>query len=131
MTSRILTNDTEISYSRKVGLQNHLDLTEVPLIKRVSQKNRMKLTRKNVDLFVNEINGFLGKNPNSKVFHITQFNKGDIKSNEEFNFINKIQLNSELETFVLQEFSKNHSLKEFAHIVEGPLDNERKIQFVQ
>ena len=85
----------------------------IPFIKRINPKNRSEFKRRNINLFVNEANGFVDQYPDSEILSFVQFNKGDIKSSDELDLIDDIQLQSNLDTFVLQELSINDTLNTF------------------
>jgi hypothetical protein len=123
---RILSNDKEIDYAREFGVENLLNLDLIPCIKRINPKNRIDFKLKNLSLFVNGLNGFINQHPDSEVISFVQFNKGDIKSLEEFNLINEIQLQSNLNTFVLQEISLNDTLDFFKKNVLKYKSNDRE-----
>lgn len=115
----ILANDVEVGYAKQNGLGDSLNLSIIPFIKRITNINRINL-KQNSNKILNELNGFIDKNSDSKIIFFAQFNKGDIKSREELNVINNIQLKSNLETFVFQELSDNETFdnlkKEFDKI---------------
>lgn len=124
----ILANDVEIGYAKQNGLGDSLNLSLIPFIKRITNNNRINL-RQNSNKILNELNGFIDKNPESKIIFFAQFNKGDIKSREELNIINSIQIKSNLETFTFQELSDDESLedlkKEFDKV--KPLINNKDV----
>jgi len=124
---RILSNDKEFDYAREFGVEHLLNSELIPLIKRINPKNRINFKRKNINLFINEINGFIAKYQNSEVLSFIQFNKGDIKSQDEFNLINDIQLQSDLDTFVLQEISTGDTLESFKRNVLKYKSNPKEI----
>ena len=108
----ILANDTEINYAKQNGLNDSLNLTIAPFIKRITSINRTALEEKSTKL-VNQLNGFIDKHETSKVFFFAQFNKGDSRSQEELKAVNEIQFRSNLDTFVFQESDEGNTLEEF------------------
>lgn len=124
----ILANDTEVSYAKQNGLDDSLDLSLIPIIKRITNKNRINL-KQNTNKIVNEINGKIDEYPESNIIFFAQFNKGDLRSEEELEIIKEIQLKSNLDTFVFQELSENETIdnskKEFNKIKK--LAEDKKI----
>ena len=59
----ILANDTEINYAKQNGLNDSLNLTIAPFIKRITSINRTALEEKSTKL-VNQLNGFIDKHDN-------------------------------------------------------------------
>lgn len=112
MNRIILANDTEINYAKQNDLNDSLNLSLIPMIKRITSKTRMNLAI-NSQKIVNWINGFIDKHSDSKVIFFSQFNKGDIRSKEELKIIGKIQQKSNLDTFVFQESDEKNNLKDF------------------
>ena len=108
----ILANDTEINYAKQNGLNDSLNLSLIPLVKRVTNKTRINL-KNNSQKLINEINGFIDKHSDSKIIFFSQFNKGDIRAKEELEIIGKIQQKSNLDTFVFQESDEKNTLEDF------------------
>lgn len=108
----ILANDVEVGYAEQNGLNNLLDLSIIPFIKRITNTNRINL-KQNSSKFINELNGFIDKHKDSNVFFFAQFNKGDSRTKTELNTIWEIQQKSKLETFTFQESDEGNSLNDF------------------
>lgn len=122
VNAMILANDTEINYAKQNGLNDSLNLSLIPMIRRITNKTRLNL-KSNSKKLINEINGFIGKHSDSKVIFYSQFNKGDIRSKEELEIIGEIQQKSNLDTFVFQELDEKNTLKDFKK------DFEKSIKF--
>ena len=112
VTKIILANDTEINYAKQNGLNDSLNLSLIPMIKRITNKTRINL-RNNSKKLINEINGFIDKHSDSKIIFFPQFNKGDIRAKEELKIIGEIQQKSNLDTFVFQELDEKNTLNDF------------------
>jgi hypothetical protein len=112
VNAMILANDTEINYAKQNGLNDSLNLSLIPLIKRITSKTRLNL-KSNSKKLINEINGFIDKRSDSKIIFYSQFNKGDIRAKEELEIIGEIQQKSNLDTFVFQELDEKNTLKDF------------------
>ena len=112
MTEKIiLANDTEINYAKQNDLNDSLNLSLIPMIRRITNKTRINLENNSKKL-INEINGFIDKHSESKVIFFSQFNKGDIRAKEELEIIGEIQQKSNLDTFVFQELNEKNTLKD-------------------
>ncbi|MFH1237909.1 MAG: hypothetical protein ABIH79_02095 [archaeon] len=112
VTKIILANDTEINYAKQNGLSDSLNLSLIPMIKRITSKTRINL-KNNSKKLTNEINGFIDKHSDSKIIFFSQFNKGDIRAKEELKIIGEIQQKSNLDTFVFQELDERNTLEDF------------------
>lgn len=112
VTKIILANDTEINYAKQNGLNDSLNLSLIPMIKRITSKTRINL-KNNSKKLINELNGFIDKHSDSKVIFFSQFNKGDIRAKEELEIIGEIQQKSNLDTFVFQELDEKNTLNDF------------------
>ena len=122
MTNRIiLANDTEINYAKQNGLNDSLNLSLIPMIKRITNATRINL-KSNSTKLINEINGFIDKHSDSKVIFFSQFNKGDIRAKDELKIIGEIQQKSNLDTFIFQELDEKNTLKDF----EKDFENSKK-----
>ena len=108
----ILANDNEINYAKQNGLNDSLNLSLIPMIKRITSKTRINL-KNNSKKLINEINGFIDKHSDSKIIFFSQFNKGDIRAKEELKVIGEIQQKSNLDTFVFQELDEKNTLNDF------------------
>jgi len=113
----ILANDTEINYAKQNGLNDSLNLSLIPMIKRITSKTRLNL-KSNSKKLINEINGFIDKHSDSKIIFYSQFNKGDVRAKEELEIIGEIQQKSNLDTFVFQELDEKNTLKDFKNDFE-------------
>ena len=112
VTKIILANDTEINYAKQNGLNDSLNLSLIPMIKRVTSKTRINL-KNNSKKLINEINGFIDKHSDSKIIFFSQFNKGDVRAKDELEVIGEIQQKSNLDTFVFQELDEKNTLDDF------------------